>query len=40
MLAVGITGGVNPVVVEFLPDITGAAIITPGRTADIIAQRP
>jgi len=40
ILAVGITGGVNPVVVEFLPDFSGAAIITPGPTADMIAQRP
>jgi hypothetical protein len=40
ILAVGITGGLNPVVVEFLPDFTGAAIITPGPTADMIAQRP
>ena len=40
ILAVGITGGVNPVVVEFLPDFTGAAIITPGPAADVMAQRP
>src|SRR5215203_1176569 len=40
ILAVGITGGLNPVVVEFLPDFTGAAIITPGPTGDVFAPRP
>jgi hypothetical protein len=40
ILAVGITGGLNPVVVEFLPDFTGAAIITPGPTGDVVAPRP
>jgi hypothetical protein len=39
ILAVGITGGVNPVVVEFLPDFSGAAIITPGAIEDIVAER-
>jgi hypothetical protein len=29
ILAVGIAGGLHPVVVEFLPDISGAAIINP-----------
>jgi hypothetical protein len=29
VLAVGVTGGLNPVVVKFLPEITGAAIINP-----------
>ena len=39
ILAVGITGGNNPVVVEFLPDFNGAAIITPGAIADVVAER-
>ncbi len=39
VLAVGVAGGVNPVVVEFLPDFDGAAIITPGAIEDIIAER-
>ena len=39
ILAVGITGGLNPVVVEFLPAFDGAAIITPGAIADIVAER-
>ena len=29
ILAVGITGGLFPVVVEFLPDFTGAAVVDP-----------
>jgi hypothetical protein len=36
VLAVGVTGGLRPVVVEFLPDLGSAAIITPGVTPDII----
>jgi hypothetical protein len=36
VLGVGIAGGLNPVVVEFLPDISGAAIITPGPGPDIM----
>jgi len=39
ILAVGITGGGNPVVVEFLPAFNGAAIITPGAIADVVAER-
>jgi hypothetical protein len=39
ILAVGVAGGVNPVVVEFLPDFHGAAIITPGAIEDIVAER-
>ena len=35
ILATGIAGGLNPVVVEFLPEIGSAAIITPGPTPDI-----
>ena len=38
VLAVATLGGTNPngVVVEFLPDLGSAAIITPGTDADII----
>ena len=36
VLAVGIPGGVNPVVVEFLPDLGNAAVFTPGPAGDII----
>ena len=39
ILAVGVTGGENAVVVEFLTDFDGAAIITPGAIEDIVAQR-
>ena len=39
VLAVGIVGGHWPVVVEFQPDIDGAAIITPGAIADVVAER-
>jgi hypothetical protein len=39
ILAVGVTGGLYPVVVEFLPDFDGAAIITPGAIADVVAER-
>ena len=39
VLAVGITGSLWPVVVEFTPDFDGAGVITPGPTADIIAER-
>jgi hypothetical protein len=39
VLATGVTGGLFPVVVEFQPDIDGAAIITPGAIADIVAER-
>lgn len=35
ILATGIAGGMNPVVVEFLPDLGSAAIINPGVTPDI-----
>ncbi len=36
VLAVGVTGGLNTVVVEFLPDLGSAAIFTPGPGPDII----
>jgi hypothetical protein len=39
ILAVGVTGGEHAVVVEFLPSFDGAAIITPGEIADVVAQR-
>jgi hypothetical protein len=39
VLAVGIAGGLHPVVVEFTPDFDGAAVITPGPTEDVIAER-
>ena len=39
VLAVGVVGGLHPVVVEFTPDFDGAAIITPGPIADIVAER-
>ena len=39
VLAVGTVGGNWPVVVEFQPDIDGAAIITPGAIADVVAER-
>ena len=39
VLAVGVVGGLWPVVVEFQPDIDGAAVITPGAIADIVAER-
>jgi hypothetical protein len=39
VLAVGIPGGNWPVVVEFQPVIDGAAIITPGAIADVVAER-
>ena len=35
ILATGIAGGENQVVVEFLPEIGSAAIINPGVTPDI-----
>jgi hypothetical protein len=39
ILAVATPGGNWPVVVEFLPDVDGAAIITPGEIADVVAER-
>ena len=39
ILAVGVAGGLWPVVVEFTPDFDGAAIVTPGAIADIVAER-
>ena len=39
VLAVGVTGGENAVVVEFLPAFDGAAIITPGAIEDVVAER-
>jgi hypothetical protein len=36
VLATGITGGLNDVVVEFLPDLGSAAVFTPGPAGDII----
>jgi hypothetical protein len=38
LLGVGVTGGVFPVVVQFLPDFDGAAIIDPAGD-DVFAQR-
>ena len=38
ILAVGITGGLHPVVVQFTPDFDGAAIIDPAL-GNIIAER-
>jgi hypothetical protein len=39
ILAVATPGGTWPVVVEFLPDVDGAAIINPGAIADVVAER-
>jgi hypothetical protein len=39
VLATGTAGGNWPVVVEFQPVIDGAAIITPGAIADVVAER-
>ena len=39
VLAVGVTGGLNTVVVEFLTPFDGAAVITPGEIADVVAER-
>ena len=39
VLAVGVVGGLHPVVVEFTPDFDGAAVITPGAIADVVAER-
>ena len=39
VLAVATPGGNWPVVVEFLPDIDGAAVITPGAIEDVVAER-
>ena len=39
VLAVGTAGGDWPVVVEFQPDYDGAALITPGAIADVVAAR-
>ncbi len=39
VLAVGVTGGLRPVVVEFLTPFDGAAVITPGEIADVVAER-
>ncbi len=39
VLAVGVTGSLFPVVVEFTPDFDGAAIMTPGAIADVVAER-
>jgi hypothetical protein len=39
VLGVGVVGSLWPVVVEFQPDIDGAAVITPGAIADIVAER-
>ena len=39
VLAVGTAGAAWPVVVEFQPDIDGAAVITPGSIADVVAER-
>ena len=39
VLAVGLVGSAFPVVVEFMPDFDGAAIITPGAIEDVVAER-
>jgi hypothetical protein len=39
VLAVGVVGGLHPVVVEFTPDFDGAAVITPGAIEDVVAER-
>ena len=39
VLAVGLLDSTHPVVVEFLGDFDGAAIITPGEIADVVAER-
>jgi len=40
ILGVGVVGGVNPVVVQFMPDFDGAAVFEPGSLADsVIADR-
>jgi hypothetical protein len=39
ILGVATAGGIWPVVVEFHPDVNGAAIITPGAIADVVAER-
>jgi hypothetical protein len=39
VLAVGLLDSTEPVVVEFLPDFSGAAIITPGAIEDVVAER-
>ena len=39
VLAVGLLDSTQPVVVEFLGDFDGAAIITPGAIADVVAER-
>jgi hypothetical protein len=39
ILGVSTGGGFWPVVVEFHPDIDGAAVITPGAIEDIVAER-
>ena len=39
VLAVGLLDSTAPVVVEFAPDFNGAAIITPGAIADVVAER-
>jgi hypothetical protein len=39
VLGVSTGGGIWPVVVEFQPDINGAAVITPGVIEDIVAER-
>jgi hypothetical protein len=39
VLATGTAGAKSPVVVEFQPVIDGAAIITPGAIADVVAER-
>jgi hypothetical protein len=39
VLAVGLLDSTHPVVVEFVADFDGAAIITPGEIADVVAER-
>jgi hypothetical protein len=39
VLAVGVVGGLHPVIVEFTPDFDGAAVLTPGPIEDVVAER-
>ena len=39
VLAVGGPGANWPVVVEFVPEFDGAAVITPGEIEDVVAER-
>ena len=39
ILAVGLVDSAWPVVVEFVPEFDGAAVITPGSIEDVVAER-